>query len=34
MGCAQGKRELLGNDGLGFLLLELRVEQELAGQIQ
>lgn len=34
MGCAQGKRELLGNDGSGFLMLELRVEQELAGQIQ
>lgn len=34
MGCAQGKRELLRNDGSGFLMLELRVEQELAGQIQ
>lgn len=34
MGCAQGKRELIRNDGSGFLMLELRVEQELAGQIQ
>lgn len=33
MGCVQGKRELARNDGSCFLILELRVQQELAGQI-